>query len=78
MIEIYDVVKKLIGKIRPVGETNTDNKRLENLKEMTELVDKLLIDIDKVACQYKDSHEYSVKQASEFAVKFLDKIGIKE
>lgn len=28
-----DVIKKLIGKINTIGETNTDNERFENLKE---------------------------------------------
>ena len=37
-----DVVKKLIGKINPIGETNTDNERFENLKAMCELVNNLI------------------------------------
>lgn len=35
----HDVVVKLIGYILPVGETNEDHKRLENLHEMLKLVD---------------------------------------
>ena len=42
-MEVYDVVKKLIGPIEPVGESHTDEKRFENLKALTELVDSLLI-----------------------------------
>lgn len=75
-MEIYDIVKKLVGPINPVGETNTDDERFKNLKVMTELVDELLTDIDTVAYQNKDSHEYSRKRAAEFASAFYAKIGI--
>ena len=74
-----DVVKKLIGNINPVGETNTDNQRFENLKEMCELVNNLITDIDDMAYRNKCSHEYSVKRASEYASNFLTKtVGIAE
>jgi len=66
----YDVVKKLIGAIDPIGETNTDKVRLENLKEMTILVDFLLADIYYLQ-RYEDSPQYSLKQAGEFASKFI-------
>ena len=69
-MEIKDVVDKLVGKIDPVGETNTDEKRLENLKTMCALVDSLVTDIWYVA-QNKDRCEYSIKQAGIYAEKFL-------
>lgn len=75
-MEIYDVVKKLIGEIDPVGETNADNIRYENLKATTALVDALLTDIDRVATNNKDRCEYSMKRAGEYSSKFLDQIGI--
>lgn len=71
----YEIVKKLIGNIKPIGETNTDNERFNNLLIMCELVDFLLSDIDKVA-YFKNSQEYSVKRAGDYANKFLDRIGI--
>jgi len=76
-MEVYDVVKKLVGEIKPVGETNTDNDRFENLKAMTDLVDKLLTDIDDVITE-KNRHEFSRKRAGEFADEFFTKIGIVE
>lgn len=72
----YDVVKKLIGEINPVGETNRDNHRFDNLKAMTQLVSLLVSDIDNVAFMNKGSQEYSVKRASDFASKFLSDLGI--
>ena len=74
----HEVVKKLIGSIGPIGETNTDNERFENLKAMTELVELLVKDIGWVG-RKSISYEYSVKRAGEFASKFLTKnLGIPE
>lgn len=70
-MEIYDVVVKLVGPIIPVGETQTDAKRLENLKVLTKLTNTLLIDIDSIARDNKDRVEYSRKKVGEFAAKFL-------
>ena len=77
-MEIYDVVKKLLGKVKPVAETNTDGARFENLKATTELVGKLLANISNVAYSYKNRQEYSVKRAASFASAFLDELGIAE
>ena len=70
----YQVVKKLVGRIDPEGETNTDNLRFENLKEMTRVVDGLLFDIEAVAIGNKGRPEYSRKRAGEYASKFLDDV----
>lgn len=76
MMTNYDVVKKLIGNIRPVGETNEDAKRFENLKALCELMNKIHTDIDAVAYDFKDDKQKSVKEACDYANKFLDKLGI--
>lgn len=72
----YDVVKKLIGHIMPIGETNEDNRRFENLKATAELAQLLIEDIDRAA---KISHkqEFSIKRSEEFANRILDELGIK-
>jgi len=72
-MDIHEIVKKLVGKIYPVGETNADNDRFENLKTMTELVDELLSDIYRVA-QGNNRHEYSINRAGQFASSFLDEV----
>ena len=66
----YDVVKKLLGDISPVGETNTDNDRYDNLKETIELVDSLLENIYEVSF-FENRVEYSMKRSGELASKFL-------
>lgn len=69
-MEIHDIVNKLVGNICPVGETNEDNKRFDNLKSHLELVYTLLNDINAVAT-FKDRLEYSMSRAGEKADKFL-------
>ena len=65
-MELIDVVRKLVGPIMPIGETNEDNRRYENLGAMVELVDRLVFDIDQVAMQ-KNRVEFSIKRAGERA-----------
>ena len=87
-MDIHEIVKKLVGKIYPVGyadlrnanlrnadlgETDADNDRFENLKAMTKLVDDLLTDINWVA-QQNNRHEYSINRAGQFAASFLEEI----
>lgn len=48
-INVYAVVKKLVGEVEPIGETNEDEKRLENLKKEIELCVYLLDDIQECA-----------------------------
>ncbi len=69
-MDYYEVVKKLVGRIEPIGETNEDGRRLENLKEMTSLVDKLVYDIADIANQ-GHRQEFSMKRASDYAGDFL-------
>lgn len=70
---IYDVVKKLLGEINPIGETNTDIQRLENLGETLVVVEQLMGDIQRVAV-HKDRAEYSVSQAGKIAHQFLAEV----
>jgi hypothetical protein len=56
----YEIVKKLIGKTEPVGETNEDQKRYSNLEYTIELVGLLIRDI-KSAAIYSDRPEASMK-----------------
>lgn len=53
-MELIDVVRKLIGPVNPIGESNTDEERFENLKTLTELVDFLVGDIDQVLTAYEN------------------------
>ena len=68
---VIEIVENLVGKITPVGETNEDAIRFENLKVMCDLANSLISKIDDVAYKNKDSYEYSVKRAVEYAERFL-------
>jgi hypothetical protein len=73
-MDYHKIVKQLIGKINPVGETNTDNDRFKNLEELTSLVENLITDIDDMAFNNKDAHEFSIRRSVEHATKFLNRI----
>jgi DUF1009 family protein len=73
IIDVYEVAKKLLGPIEPVGETRTDDERYENLEATIEVVNKLLFDIAQVAVN-KDRVEHSMKKAGERAQKFLNEV----
>jgi len=77
-INVYEVVKKLTGEIDPVGETHVDNKRYENLQQLTALTEQLLTDICSIENRYKNNHQYSMKRASEHCARFLDDNGVHE
>lgn len=75
-MDTYEVTMKLIGPVEPVGETNMDNDRYENLKDLTNLTNQLLTVIDSIANQFQNNHQYSMKRAAVHCNEFLDGIGI--
>lgn len=72
---VQEIIKRMIGVVVPVGETNEDEKRFENLKDLCDLVEDLIGIIGEVS--EKNSYEHSVKRASDYAKRFLkENIGI--
>jgi hypothetical protein len=69
-MDMHEVVEKLTGKIEPIGESNTDEERFENLKILCNLVENLLIDIDQVR-RFSICSEFSRKRAGEYVTKWL-------
>ena len=67
----YDVVKKLVGEIKPVGSSETDTVRLENLENMIELVECLMKDIVDVSYMSKHYWEASIINASKVSNDFI-------
>lgn len=74
--QIYEVVTKLVGNIRPQGCSQRDSESNKNLKTFIEVFAKMHQDIDDVAYDFKDSYEASVKEAVNIANKHLDSMGI--
>ena len=71
---INKVLDKLIGPTEPVGETHTDNKRLENQQTLHVVVNHLLDKLDRVKC-HQHAQEHSRSKAGKEAADFLDGIG---
>lgn len=65
-----DIVMKLIGPVSPIGETNEDNLRFENLKKLINLTYTLLETIHDVS-KNKDAHAFSVKRSGLKASQFF-------
>ncbi len=68
-MDYYEIIKKLIGPINPVGETREDEKRLENLEYLIGVIELFVEDIEEVA-KHRNRVEYSMKKAGERAYKF--------
>lgn len=69
-MELHEIVMKLVGPVRPIGEHNADKERLENMKKLTELTDRLLFEID-AASPSADRAEASMKAIGEHARDFM-------
>ena len=67
----HGLIKKVIGEINPVGESNADAKRFENLKEMCNLVESLLYDIDDIIAMNQTDKRHSVVCSVEYARNFM-------
>ena len=70
-MEIHEIVMKLVGPVAPVGESHTDTKRFENLKALTEVIDKLMFEVVCVT-NSKDNHQASMKKAGQYAQTWLN------
>ena len=77
-MDLYDIVMKLVGPVDPVGSSEIDRERMENLKVLLDLTDQLLSAIDLVATLNKNRTEWSMKQAGQLCDNWQDKMGICE
>jgi hypothetical protein len=68
--DLTDIVVRLVGPIRPIGETNADAERIANLKTLTELIDQLVSIVITVR-PFVDRPEASMKAIGEHAREFL-------
>lgn len=72
-MNLHEVVTELIGPIQPVGETNADAQRFENLKVAIDLVERLLFDIDCVSWK-AGAPESSIQKSAQAAYKFMQAV----
>lgn len=74
----YDVVKKLIGEVRPKGHASIDNEILKNLEALCELHAEIHKAIDDIAYDFRNDKEASVKRCCDYANSYLDSLGIEK
>lgn len=66
MIDLYELVRKLNGSIKPVGMSHIDSTNYKNLENIIGLIEQLFFDLNNVA-KYKDRPEYSMSKAGKKA-----------
>jgi hypothetical protein len=72
-IELYDVVIKLTGDIRPIGSSQEDSKVMNNIVEYGRLLEYMIEDLIEIA-EYRGSKEFSVNTIGDFAYSKLRNI----
>lgn len=70
-MNMEEVVMKLIGPVRPVGDSNEDRNRLNNTRNLTELIGRLLKTVGDLST-YDNRHEASMRLIGIHAGEFLD------
>ena len=72
-MRLIEIVEKLVGPTAPVGESNEDARRYENLLELIGLTNDLIVMIDNVA-DSKGRPEHSIRKAGLLADQFMQEI----
>ena len=74
-MDVHDVVTKLIGPVEPIGKTEVDAVRYDNLEELLALTDLLLGKIEGIKRDHAGCVEASRKKAGMRCAKFLTIVG---
>lgn len=62
-----EIILKLIGPVKPVGESHSDQVSNENLKELCSVTQDLVQIVRDIYIENKDRHQASMKQAADIA-----------
>lgn len=65
-MEIYTIIKRIIGNIEPYGDTNIDEERTNNLNTHINISYNLIKDLVEVA-KFRNRSEYSIKSMGNLA-----------
>ena len=71
-MELFDIVMKLAGPIHPTGRSEVDEKHLENLLVLLDMMDELMARIGSIAGGNKNRVEHSMKKIGQECARFLD------
>ena len=74
---LCEIVMKLIGNVKPVGDSAIDAKRKENLQALLDLTNELVSTIAEIECD-KNRDEASMREMGLMCAKYLDYLGISE
>lgn len=66
-----EIVKKIIGPTHPIGKTEVDEDRLNNLKSICNLADDLISELKEVYYHNLDSSAHSIRTASDYAKRHI-------
>ena len=72
-MELHEIVMKLTGEIYPLGDSGVDERRLENLDTLPNLLDRLLGKVHRVSLS-KDNHQASVAAIGKAADSYLESL----
>jgi hypothetical protein len=72
-MNLDEIVMRLIGPVQPVGETREDERRLVRMQQLTELVDRLLFEINR-AVPAATRREESMRLIGECAQNYLNEV----
>lgn len=73
-LSLEEIVATLIGPIAPIGDSGVDSARLDNLKELTTLINDLISEVKFITTATKNSKESSVLAIHNHAKKFLENL----
>ena len=76
-LSISEIVNRLFGDIFPVGETNEDNIRYENIHNYYEALS-YIISCLRIASNYKDRSEHSMQKIGKQCYDILREFDLEE
>ena len=74
-MSLEEILKKLCGKIEPVGETNEDERRFKNIQNYYEILCFTVTQLT-FASKYKDRKEYSMQKIGKECFEILEEFGL--
>jgi len=77
-MDYHEIVKKLVGPIKPQGDSSMDQTTNNNLTAMIHLAEMLMMDIQDVKFHTDGRPEASIKRANEKAYLFCKQLAIEE
>lgn len=72
-MDLYDIVMKLAGPVQPTGDHGEDTRRFANLKALTDMLERVLVDV-RAAARCANRPEESMRRIGMYANGFINEI----